>query len=172
MGTLNVGVHSNVKESRGDDPERCPRMNISKLAKAVGTTTDTLRYYEKVGLLEAPTRLGNGYRSYGAEAIRHIQFIRSAQTLGFSLAEIREIIPQLIDGRFGRAEIEQRLSAKIDQIDAHISALRSLRKELVATANSLSCPLGVPVSVESATKVVAAGQETSHMARKMQALSR
>ena len=138
------------------------QVNISELAKAVGTTTDTLRHYEKVGLLAPPARLGNGYRSYDTQAVRHIQFIRSAQTLGFSLAEIREIIPQLIDGRFGRAEIKQRLSAKIGQIDAHIKALQSLRKELVATANSLSCPPGAPVTMASATKVPVIHQDKLH----------
>ncbi|MGO4157033.1 heavy metal-responsive transcriptional regulator [Cupriavidus sp. YAF13] len=144
-------------------------MNISELARAVGTTTDTLRHYEKVGLLEPPARLDNGYRSYDAEAIRRIQFVRSAQTLGFSLAEIREIIPQLLNGKFGRAEIEQRLSAKIGQIDAHIKELQSLRNELVATANSLSCPRDAPVTIASATKAPAIHKAKLHTDRRISA---
>ena len=134
-------------------------MNISELAKATGTTTDTLRYYEKEGLLSPPSRLANGYRSYKADAVRSIQFIRSAQTLGFTLAEIREVIPQLIAGTFDRSAIELRLSTKVAQIDAHIKGLRSLRKELVATVNALSCPQEAPVSVASATRTSGAGGE-------------
>ena len=132
-------------------------MHISELAKATGTTSDTLRYYEKEGLLAPASRLGNGYRSYQADAVRSIQFIRSAQTLGFTLAEIRDIIPQLADGRLDRSAIEQRLGTKIAQIDAHIKELRALKKELVATVNSLTCPQEAPLSVASATRTLAAG---------------
>ncbi len=114
-------------------------MNISQLARAAEVTPDTLRYYEKQGLLAAPTRQNNGYRRYAEEDLKLVKFIRGAQSLGFSLAEIRTILPQLAQGQFGRTEIEQQLQAKMAQIDEHMRHLRTLKKELSATMASLRC---------------------------------
>lgn len=127
-------------------------MNISELAKATGTTTDALRYYERLGLLDPPARQDNGYRRYAAPDAARVRFIRSAQALGFSLAEIRTIIPQLAAGRLARADIEARLHQKIAQIDAHIKALRRLKKDLAATFDLLTCPPGAPLGASSATR--------------------
>ena len=107
-------------------------MNISSLAKATGTTADTLRYYEKLGLLDEPQRAENGYRRYDELHISRVRFIRSAQSLGFSLAEIGSIIPQMTAGQFGRTQIEEGLRKKIGQIDTHIKELQRLKDELCA----------------------------------------
>ncbi len=114
-------------------------MNISQLAKANNVSTDTVRYYEKMGLLQAATRQNNGYRSYTAAHAETLRFVRGAQALGFSLTEIRAILPQLAQGRFGRSAIEQQLKAKMAQIDAHMAQLQTLKKELNATFASLRC---------------------------------
>jgi DNA-binding transcriptional MerR regulator len=114
-------------------------MNISQLAKANDVSTDTVRYYEKLGLLPEPMRQHNGYRSYSPAHAQTLRFVRGAQALGFSLAEIRAILPQLLQGRFGRSAIEQQLQAKMAQIDAHIRQLQTLKKELKATFASLTC---------------------------------
>lgn len=114
-------------------------MNISQLAHAAGVTVDALRYYEKQGLLAQPTRQANGYRQYDEAALKLVKFIRGAQSLGFSLAEIGAILPQLAQGQFGRSEIEQQLQAKMAQIDAHMRQLRTLKKELSATMAQLRC---------------------------------
>ncbi|MCV2351213.1 heavy metal-responsive transcriptional regulator [Paucibacter sp. Y2R2-4] len=114
-------------------------MNISQLARACQTSTDTVRYYEKQGLLAAPARQENGYRSYAPAQVEQLRFIRGAQALGFSLQEIREILPLLAQGQLGRAEIEQQLQAKMAQIDAHIAQLQHLKTELAATFASLRC---------------------------------
>jgi len=126
-------------------------MNISQLAKAVGVSTDTVRYYEKQGLISSPERQVNGYRSYTEAHIGLVRFVRGAQALGFSLAEIRTILPQVVQGTFGRAEIEQQLKAKMGQIDAHISQLRTLKKELNSTFGALRCSPTQPVSTANAT---------------------
>ena len=105
-------------------------MNISQLAKAVGVSTDTVRYYEKQGIISAPERQANGYRSYSAAHVALVRFVRGAQALGFSLAEIQTILPQVAQGTFGRTEIEQQLKAKMSQIDAHMAQLKTLKKEL------------------------------------------
>jgi MerR family copper efflux transcriptional regulator len=126
-------------------------MNISELALAAQVSTDTLRYYEKQGLIAAPQRQQNGYRLYTLAQLDHVRFIRGAQSLGFSLAEIREILPQLAEGKFGRAQIETQLAAKMAQIDAHINQLKGLKKELARTFSSLKCSPDLPVSTLDGT---------------------
>ncbi len=126
-------------------------MNISQLAQAVEVSTDTVRYYEKQGLISAPQRQLNGYRSYTAAHVELLRFVRGAQALGFSLAEIRALLPQVAQGALGRAEIEQQLKAKIAQIDAHMAQLKTLRKELTATFDALRCAPTQPVSTAHAT---------------------
>jgi DNA-binding transcriptional MerR regulator len=121
-------------------------MNISQLAKANRISTDTVRYYEKQGLLGAPLRQDNGYRVYTDAHVETVRFVRGAQALGFSLAEIRTILPQLAAGQFGRMEIEQQLQAKMAQIDSHLRQLQRLKKELAATFASLRCSPGQPVT--------------------------
>jgi MerR family copper efflux transcriptional regulator len=128
-------------------------MNISQLAKAADVTTDTLRYYEKQGLISAPQRQENGYRNYTAEHIALVHFVRGAQKLGFSLIEIRAVLSQVNAGTFGRAEIEQHLNAKMAQIDAHMRQLKTLKKELIATFSMLTCTPNAVVSVEDGTAV-------------------
>lgn len=127
-------------------------MNISELAKATGTTADALRYYERLGLLDPPLRQDNGYRRYAEPDASRVRFIRSAQALGFSLAEIRSIIPQLAAGTLMRADIEAGLRKKMAQIDDHIKELRQLKKDLAATFDMLTCPPGAPLGAASATK--------------------
>lgn len=121
-------------------------MNISQLAKANRISTDTVRYYEKQGLLGAPLRQDNGYRVYTDAHVETVRFVRGAQALGFSLAEILTILPQLAAGQFGRMEIEQQLQAKMAQIDSHLRQLQRLKKELAATFASLRCSPGQPVT--------------------------
>jgi DNA-binding transcriptional MerR regulator len=126
-------------------------MNISQLARAADVTPDTLRYYEKQGLLATAARQSNGYRHYSESDLKLVRFIRGAQSLGFSLAEIRAILPQLAEGQFGRAEIEQQLHSKMAQIDAHISHLHTLKQELQATMASLRCQMDQPLAVNQST---------------------
>lgn len=126
-------------------------MNISQLAKAINVSTDTVRYYEKQGILEAPARQENGYRAYTAAHVQAVRFVRGAQALGFSLAEIRVILPQVARGQFGRPDIEQQLQAKMEQIDTHIRQLQTLKKELKATFASLTCAPDQPVSTAHST---------------------
>jgi MerR family transcriptional regulator, copper efflux regulator len=126
-------------------------MNISQLAKAINVSTDTVRYYEKQGLLSAPERQTNGYRSYTEAHVEMLRFVRGAQALGFSLTEIRIILPQLALGTFGRTEIEQQLRTKIAQIDAHMAQLKTLKKELTSTFDSLRCSPTQRVSTAHAT---------------------
>jgi MerR family copper efflux transcriptional regulator len=126
-------------------------MNISQLAKASNVSTDTVRYYEKQGLIAAPSRQTNGYRTYTASHIEAMHFVRGAQSLGFSLTEIRTILPQFTQGYFGRADIEHQLNTKVAEIEAHIRQLQTLKKELKATFASLTCAPNQVVSTAQST---------------------
>ena len=129
-------------------------MNISQLAKTIGVSTDTVRYYEKQGLLQAPNRQDNGYRSYTLAHVEVVRFVRGAQSLGFSLAEIRRILPQFASGQLGRSDIERQLQTKMAQIDAHIQQLHTLKQELQVAFASLKCARDQPVSITQGTPAV------------------
>jgi MerR family copper efflux transcriptional regulator len=126
-------------------------MKIGELAAAAGVSTDTVRYYEKQCLLDPPARAANGYRSYRAQHLERIAFIRSAQALGFSLAHIAHILPQLAAGQFGRAEIEGHLQTKMAEIDVQIRALQALKRELHNTFERLTCRPDAVLSAAEAT---------------------
>lgn len=141
-------------------------MNIGALAQLTGTSPDTLRYYEREGLIEPPARGSNGYRSYGPAHAERVRFVRSAQALGFSLAEIRWIVPRLAAGRVDRSEIERHLNAKIAEIDAHMRQLRSLKRELLATFASLACTPAQAVAMAQATPKPSAEARAQAAARR------
>ncbi len=126
-------------------------MNIGQMAAATGVSADTLRYYEKEGLIEAPARGDNGYRNYRDADVGRVRFVRGAQALGFTLAQIRWILPRLADQRVSRAEIESHLLAKEVEIDAQIRQLRALKKELRQTFSMLTCVPSQAVTVAQAT---------------------
>jgi len=149
--TLKPGLCSKVKHYFPPQENPASKMNISQLAKAINVSTDTVRYYEKQGILEAPERQENGYRAYTAAHVEVVRFVRGAQALGFSLAEIRVILPQVARGQFGRSDIEQQLQAKMAQIDAHIRQLQTLKTELKAAFASLTCAPDRPVSTAHST---------------------
>ena len=126
-------------------------MNIGKLAQLAKVSPDTLRYYERDDLLDAPTRGANGYRRYTEDDLTRVRFVRSAQALGFSLSQIRSIIPQLKSGQMDRGQVEGHLRTKIAEIDAQMRQLRDLKRELLATFAALKCEPGAALSMQAAT---------------------
>ena len=128
-------------------------MKISEVAEACNLSVETLRFYEKQRLVDAPQRGDNGYRRYGPEHVARVRFIRSAQSLGFTLAQIADLLPRLAGGQLGRADIEQQLRRKMTEIDAQIGQLKTLKTELRATLEALACPPGAPVLTPQATRV-------------------
>jgi DNA-binding transcriptional MerR regulator len=126
-------------------------MKIGELAAATGLTVDTLRYYEKLRVLDPPRRLANGYRRYGAQHLERIRFVQSAKALGFSLAEIVTFIPRLSAGKMGRAELEAELHEKLREVRAEIAKLGALERNLTKTLSALSCAYDAPLSSEEAT---------------------
>jgi DNA-binding transcriptional MerR regulator len=114
-------------------------MNIGHLAKETGVSCDTLRFYEKRGLIRA-IRASNGYRRYAPETVQLINYIRTAQKLGFSLAEIGESLPAVWNASDPDTAVAQLLMEKVQSIDARIEELRELKTELIERAAQM-CPL-------------------------------
>lgn len=114
-------------------------MLIGELATASGLTRETLRFYEKLGLIRS-TRNASGYRDYAVETLLLVRYIRTAQAMGFTLAEIGHRLPALWANESPGAAVEQVLQEKLRDIDARIEALQALRGELSARL-STACPL-------------------------------
>ena len=103
----------------------------SAAAKAAQVNVETLRYYEREGLLPRPPRGANGYRQYDEAALKRLRFIRRAQALGFSLSQVRELL-RLDDGlNCGAAQTLAR--EKLDGIERQIADLRRMRSRLKQT---------------------------------------
>ena len=115
-------------------------MQIGELAAQVGVSCDTLRLYEKRGLIRADRR-ANGYRDYPETALALVQLIRQAQTLGFSLREIGELLRGM-NGQLSRDEVAGLLRAKLGEIDTRLASMQQLRGLLAARLED-ACPLGL-----------------------------
>ena len=102
-----------------------------KLAKQTGCNLETIRYYEKIGLIHKPRRSAAGYRDYDEEHVRLLHFIQRAKLLGFSVDQIRELM-ELSDERAGhtRAEVKALTQSHIEQIGERIDDLQKIMKRL------------------------------------------
>lgn len=105
-------------------------MKIGEIASATASNVETVRYYEKIGLLPLPARDAANYRSYGREHLARLSFIRRARDLGFTLDQVRELLG-LADRRDQScAAVDAIATAHLAEIDRKIADLQSLRSEL------------------------------------------
>ncbi|MCK1606338.1 helix-turn-helix domain-containing protein [Bradyrhizobium sp. 166] len=105
-------------------------LSIGALAKEAGVKVPTIRYYEQIGLLEAPPRTEGQQRRYGAEAVRRLNFIRHSRELGFEIDDIRELL-SLATQPSGPCENADKIAARhLDAVDLRIRQLTLLRTEL------------------------------------------
>ena len=111
-------------------------LTIGRLASEVGINLETVRFYERQGLLPKPPRSTSGYRLFPVDAARRLRFIKRAQELGFSLNEIRELLTLRTSPRTTSAEIRKRAEAKIADIEGKIKTLDSMKKTLHKLAKS------------------------------------
>lgn len=111
-------------------------LTIGRLAREAGVNLETVRYYERQGLLARPPRSVSGYRLFPVEAARRLRFIRHAQELGFSLAEIRELLSLRVSPAAKRTDVRRRANAKIADIEAKIRSLESMKKTLRKLTNA------------------------------------
>ncbi|HLH29832.1 MAG TPA: MerR family transcriptional regulator [Terriglobia bacterium] len=122
-------------------------MTIGQVAKLAGVGVETIRFYEREGLLNKPKRKQSGYRMFGPDVVNRIRFIKSVKELGFSLKEIRELLFLRVDSRGTAAEVKRRIDLKIDQIDQRINDLKKVRAALAQVSRtagkgrSSECPL-------------------------------
>src|SRR6476646_1087460 len=122
-------------------------LRVGELADAVGVTADTIRYYERAGLLPAPHRTPSGYRAYDADAVDRLRFIQGAQRLGLRLTDIRDLLAVRDTGTCPCEPAEDLLTRRLGEVDAEIARLTALRREMVAMLVGLSqpgCPAPMP----------------------------
>ena len=105
-------------------------LTISRVAREGGVNLETIRYYERAGLLPKPPRTAAGYRLFPKETSRRLRFIKRAQELGFSLKEIRELLSLRTKPSTKRADIRVLTEAKITDIDQKIRTLEAMKKSL------------------------------------------
>ena len=108
-------------------------LKIGEVSQASGIGIEALRFYERSGILGKPARTASGYRVYDAGVLDRLAFIKKAQTLGFSLDEIRRIIAESNAGESPCAEVREIVRRRLIDIDKHLQDLRRYRKELAAT---------------------------------------
>lgn len=115
-------------------PAAAEPMTIGELARRAGVNVQTVRFYERRGLLEAPARRASGYREYGRATLERLRFIRRAQELGFTLAEITDLLALRLDPGTTAGAVKARAEAKIAEIDGKLRDLARLRDALTHLA--------------------------------------
>ncbi|WP_435592661.1 MerR family transcriptional regulator [Nocardia sp. bgisy118] len=111
-------------------------MKIGQVAKDAGVTVDTVRYYERRGVLPAPQREPSGYRHYGPDAADHIRLTKSLQALGFTLDEVVDAFRDLDDGDTTCANQRWRLEQVLHRIDTQLAHLQQVRASAMTVLES------------------------------------
>lgn len=106
------------------------QLTVSKLANQAGTSSDTLRYYERIGLLPAPERSPAGYRLYRAEMVERVRFIKRAQRFGLRLEEIGELLSIRERGMCPCGRTRSLLEDKVRRLTEEAEAIQRLRDEI------------------------------------------
>lgn len=129
-------------------------LTISGLAREGGVGVETIRYYQRRGLLETPARKsgdGDGVRRYGEEALRRLRFIRSAQTAGFTLEQIGELLA--LDAGQDRARARELARTRLAELDAKIAELETARGALRRLAKACGDGADGPCPIITAFEV-------------------
>jgi MerR family copper efflux transcriptional regulator len=113
-------------------------MRIGHLAGQAGVAVDTVRYYERQGLLPPPARRPSVYRDYGNDELQQLRFVRRCKALGFTLEETRELLRLNADPETDRAEVRALTERRLADVDAKLRELQALRASLAELADSCS----------------------------------
>ena len=119
-------------------------LTIGQVAKQAGVGVETVRFYERQGLLDEPPRRASGYRQYAQDVVPRIQFIRRARDLGFSLKEISELLSLRLGPERTSSEVKARTEAEIVTINAKLQELQRMKAALVELV--ASCDGRGPIS--------------------------
>ncbi len=106
------------------------KLAIGQMAKQADVNVETIRYYERRGLLPAPPRNESGYRQYSREDLRRIRFIRRAKELGFTLQEIMELLSLKMEPGTACGDVKKRVDSKIVDIETRIESLKRMKAVL------------------------------------------
>ena len=131
-------------------------MKIGELASRAGCDAQTVRYYEREGLLAAPTREASGYRRYGDQHLARVDFIRHCRALDIPLADVRQLLELSAHPDQSCAQVDGLIDSKIAQVTRRIAALQALRQQLVSLRRSCdgdpTSPCAILQSFMSATR--------------------
>ena len=105
-------------------------MNIGEAARRSGVSAKAIRYYESVGLIEAPDRTDGGYRDFNTDDIHYLRFVQRARSLGFSVGEVSHLIALYRDRRRASADVKAVAQSAIERIDEKVAELQSMRATL------------------------------------------
>ena len=113
-------------------------MSIGAVAKKTGISIDTIRYYERNGLIDEPSRSSSGYRQYPSEALSQIKFIKRGKDLTFTLKEIKELMNLSRDPEASCVDFKDIATGKLDEIDANLLKLKRVKSNLKKL--TVACP--------------------------------
>ena len=122
-------------------------MRIGTAAEQAGVNIQTLRYYERRGLLPQPPRRASGYREFADDAVRIVRFVKRAQDLGFTLDEVEELLRLRNDKRRDRVRVRSVTGKRVRDIDRRIAQLQAMKKALshllhcCEEGSTLECPI-------------------------------
>lgn len=105
-------------------------MKIGEVARKSGVTVDTVRFYERVGVLPAPARMPSGYRDFAPETVERIQLTRELQAIGFTLNDVIDALAAHDTGGATCGSERWRLDAALNRVDAKLAELRALRRRI------------------------------------------
>jgi Hg(II)-responsive transcriptional regulator len=108
------------------------RFTIGELARAAGVGVETVRFYERRGLIERPARPASGFRAYPRETVSRLAFVREAQALGFTLREVRDLLALNANPASDCAAVRGRAAAKLGQVEARMARFARMRETLRA----------------------------------------
>lgn len=114
------------------------KMTISQVARMASVGVETVRFYEREGLLDQPVRPDSGYRHYSLDVVKRIQFIRRAKELGFSLKEIAELLSLRVAPGSTCADVKRQAEAKRDEIERKVEDLLRMKQALAQVADQCS----------------------------------
>ncbi len=120
-------------------------MRIGQLATLTGVSVQTIRFYERRGLLKKVTRLASGYRSYSEDDIKQIRFIKRSQELGYTLVEIARLLDLKHEPPHNTVQLRAIVETKLRHIEDNIRHLQQMREELLAVAQTCGCSEAQPV---------------------------
>jgi Hg(II)-responsive transcriptional regulator len=105
-------------------------LKIGEVAKQTGIGIETIRYYERKGLLDEPERRPSGYRQYGDTVVARLRFIRRSKELGFTLSEINELLNLWFDTKTKCCDVRQKAQRKIEEIEDKVKMLNGMKRSL------------------------------------------